>query len=75
MIQLRASRVAMLLSAHPNLASRFEDLSGFINSLPAKTSVGVGYMRNGTVQIAQNLTGNHEQAAEALRLPMASSGG
>ena len=31
-------------------------------------------MRNGTVQIAQNFTTEHNQAAKALRLPMASSG-
>lgn len=31
-------------------------------------------MRNATVQIAQNFTTEHEQAAKAIRLPMASSG-
>jgi hypothetical protein len=31
-------------------------------------------MRNGTVQITQNFTTDHEQAAKALRLPMASMG-
>src|SRR6202789_1232103 len=61
-------------SAHSSLGSQFDDLRGFINSLPANTSVGVGYMRNGTVQIAQNLTDNHDQATKALRLPLASSG-
>jgi hypothetical protein len=61
-------------SAHSSLGSQFDDLRGFINSLPANTSVGVGYMRNGTLQIAQNLTNNHDQAAKALRLPLASSG-
>jgi hypothetical protein len=34
----------------------------------------VGYMRNGVVQIAQNLTSDHDQAARAIRLPRASSG-
>jgi hypothetical protein len=61
-------------AAHPSLGSQFNDLSDFINSLPANTSVGVGYMRNGTVQIAQNLTRSHDRAAKALRLPLASSG-
>jgi hypothetical protein len=61
-------------TAHPSLASQFSDLRDFISSLPPNTSVGVGYMRNGIVQIAQNLTRNHGQAANALRIPLASSG-
>src|SRR5271170_4865276 len=56
-------------SAHPSLASQFDDLRGFIHSLPANTSVGIGYMRNGTVRIAQNLTNDHDRAASAMRLP------
>src|ERR1700727_215014 len=61
-------------AAQPSVASQFEDLRGFIQSLPANTSVGVGYMRNGTVQIAQSFTSNRDQAARALRLPLATSG-
>jgi hypothetical protein len=61
-------------AAHPSLASQFDDLRGFIHSLPATTSVGIGYMRNGTVRIAQNLTNDHDHAASAMRLPLASAG-
>jgi hypothetical protein len=61
-------------AAHPSLGLQFGDLHSFIDSLPANTSVGVGYMRNGTVQVAQNLTNDHDQAARAIRLPLASSG-
>lgn len=61
-------------ASHPVLASQFDDLRSFINAQPANTSVGIGYMRNGTVQIAQDLTTDHAQAAKALRLPLASSG-
>jgi hypothetical protein len=61
-------------SAHSSIGSQFDDLRGFISSLPANTSVGVGYMRNGTVQIAQDLTRNHNRAAESIRLPLGSSG-
>jgi hypothetical protein len=49
-------------------------LRAFINAQPATTFVGVGYMRNGVVQIAQDLTTDHNKAAKALRLPFASSG-
>jgi hypothetical protein len=58
----------------PSLGSQLDDLRSFINGQPPTTSDGVGYMRNATVQITQNFTKEHEQAAKALRLPMASSG-
>jgi hypothetical protein len=58
----------------PSLGSQLDDLRTFINAQLPTTSVGVGYMRNATVQIIQNLTADHAQAANALRLPMASAG-
>jgi len=61
-------------ASNPSLGSQLNDLRAFINAQPPTTSVGVGYMRNGTVQIAQNFTTEHSQAAKALRLPIASSG-
>jgi len=61
-------------AARPTVGSQFEDLRAFINSMPLTTSVGIGYMRNGTVQVAQNLTTNHDQAAKALRIPFGSPG-
>jgi hypothetical protein len=61
-------------SSVTRLGSQLDDLRAFINAQPASTSVGIGYMRNGTVQIAQNFTNEHSQAAKALRLPLASSG-
>ncbi len=61
-------------AANPGVGSQFGDLRSFINSLPASASVGVGYMRNGTVQVAQNLTNDHDRAARAIRLPLASGG-
>ncbi len=61
-------------AAHSSLALQFDDLRSFIRSLPANTTVGVGYMRHGTVQITQDLTSDHERAAKALRLPRGSSG-
>ncbi|HEX4077150.1 MAG TPA: hypothetical protein VHX49_17250 [Candidatus Acidoferrales bacterium] len=61
-------------ASNPVVGSQFDDLRSFINAQPLNTKVGIGYMRNGTVQIAQDFTTNHDQAAKALRLPMASSG-
>jgi hypothetical protein len=61
-------------ASDPSLGSQLDDLRAFINAQPSATSVGVGYMRNATVQITQNFTTDHSQAAKALRLPLASSG-
>jgi hypothetical protein len=57
-----------------SLGSQLDDLRTFLNAQPSTTSVGIGYARNGTVQIVQNLTAEHAQAASALRLPLGSSG-
>jgi hypothetical protein len=61
-------------AADQSVASQFDDLRSFIHSQQPTAQVGVGYMRNGTVQIAQNFTTDHDQAAKALRIPVASSG-
>ncbi len=56
------------------LGSQLGDLRDFINGQEATTAVGVGYMRNTTVNVVQNFTTDHAQAAKALRLPLASLG-
>lgn len=58
----------------PSLGTQMNDLRAFINAQPSTTSVGVGYMRNATVQIAQNFTTDHAAAAKAVRLPLGSAG-
>jgi len=57
-----------------SLGSQLNELRAFINAQPPSTSVGVGYMRNATVQIAQNFTTDHTLAANALRLPLRNAG-
>ncbi|HZR58917.1 MAG TPA: hypothetical protein VFA74_18760 [Terriglobales bacterium] len=57
-----------------SLGSQLDELRTFITAQPPTTSVGVGYMRNATVQIAQNFTTDHTLAAKALRLPAGSVG-
>jgi hypothetical protein len=52
------------------LGMQLDDLRHFIETQPPSTSTGIGYMQNGTVRIAQNLTGDHSRAAKALRLPV-----
>ncbi|MGA8144132.1 MAG: hypothetical protein WB987_09620 [Candidatus Acidiferrales bacterium] len=57
-----------------SLGPQLEDLHRFINSQPETTAIGIGYMRDGTVDIVQNLTTEHAQAAKALRLPLGTVG-
>jgi hypothetical protein len=58
----------------PTLGAQLDDLRKFISAQPSTTAVGVGYMRNATVQVAQDLTTDHAKAAGALRLPLGSAG-
>ena len=61
-------------ASEASLGLQLEDLRKFISAQPATTSIGVGYMRNGTADIAQNFTPDHALAAKALRLPLSSAG-
>ena len=57
-----------------SLGSQLGDLRQFIENQPAATSIGIGYMRNGSVQIAQDLTADRQKAAKSVRLPFATPG-
>ena len=57
-----------------SLGSQLEDLRQFILLQPPTTLIGVGYMRDGTVDTVQNFTNDHTLAAKALRLPMGNVG-
>ena len=57
-----------------SLGSQLNDLRDFINAQAPTTLVGVGYMRNATVQIAQDFTNDHAAAANAVRLPLGNTG-
>jgi len=52
------------------LDSQLSDIKKFIAGLPATAQVGVAYMQNGTARLEQKLTGDHDLAAKALRLPL-----
>jgi hypothetical protein len=71
----RASLDLFLLiddAARSTVSSQFQDLREFISALPSSTSIGVGYMRNGSVQVAQDLTTDRQKASSALRIPRGS---
>ena len=52
-----------------SIGNSLNDLREFINAQPATTVVGVAYMSNASIQIAQNFTADHAAAAKAVRLP------
>lgn len=56
-------------SAGINVGSQLGDIRSFILAQPATTNVGIAYMQNGSAQILQEPTADHQQAAKALRLP------
>jgi hypothetical protein len=53
-----------------SLGLQLGDLKQFIENQPAETSIGIGYMRNGTVEFTEALTADHAKAAKGLRLPL-----
>jgi hypothetical protein len=56
-------------SAGVSFGSQMDEIRAFIAEQPPTTLVGVGYMQNGTVFMAQNFTQDHAAAAKSLRLP------
>jgi hypothetical protein len=51
------------------IGNNLNDLRDFINAQAPATVVGVAYMSNAAIQIAQNFTADHAAAAKAVRLP------
>jgi hypothetical protein len=54
------------------IGTNLNEIKDFITAQPASTVVGVGYMSNAVVQVAQNFTADHDLAVKALRLPRGS---
>jgi hypothetical protein len=62
-------------NARDSLSLQFSSIAKFIEEQPASTAIGVGYMRNGTVFIAQDLTKDHALVEKSLRLPIGAAAG
>ena len=62
-------------STDSTLGLQFDDLKKFIATQPATTAIAVGYIRNGTVSVAQNFTKDRSLADKALRLPQGFAAG
>ncbi len=61
-------------SSNTNIGTQFGDIKNFITGLPGGAQIGIGYMRNGSVDFVQPFTADHAAAAMKLRLPMGSPG-
>ena len=53
---------------------QLSDIRRFIEQQPEASAIGIGYLRNGIVEIRQTPTLDHAKAAAALRIPMSSGG-
>ena len=60
-------------SIETTAGGQWDYLKQFIMSQPRTTAIALGYIRNNTVQMAQDFTSNHEQVAKAIRLPIGTS--
>jgi hypothetical protein len=52
-----------------NIGNDLNDLQAFIKNLPDGAQVGVGYMSNAGISVAQNFTADRDLATKAIRLP------
>jgi hypothetical protein len=62
-------------TSRDSLALQFSTIKNFVDEQPASTAIGVGYMRNGAVFTAQNLTTDRALVEKSLRLPIGASAG
>jgi hypothetical protein len=62
-------------TSRDSLALQFRSIKDFVDEQPASTAIGVGYMRNGAVFTAQNLTTDRALLEKSLRLPIGASAG
>lgn len=56
-------------TSRDSLSLQFSSIKNFIQQQPASTAIAVGYMRNGAVFTAQNLTTDRTLVEKSLRLP------
>jgi hypothetical protein len=70
------AQVALLIDdgLRTSFGRNLQDITAFVNGLPAGIEVLVGYMQNGGIAVAQPFTTDHAAAAAKLRIPFGSPG-
>lgn len=61
-------------SARFSFGTEIRTIQSFIQALPPTTQIGIGYMRNGTSDMVQPFTSDHNAAAQKIRLALGSGG-
>ena len=61
-------------SAQTSFGTQVQSLKQFVSKLPANIEVAIGYMRYGTNQMVSKFTGDHDAAAQSIRLPLGPGG-
>jgi len=61
-------------SLEPSISNQWDDLKAFLMAQSPATYIAVGYVRNGTVILAQDFTKDHASAAKAVRIPVGGGG-
>jgi hypothetical protein len=61
-------------SLDSGVASQWDDVKAFFAAQPDTTYISVAYARNGTANLVQDFTNDHQLAAKALRIPLGSGG-
>ncbi len=61
-------------SARSSLGLHFKEIQKFLRDQAPSTEVAVGYMQNGSAQLTQPLTTNHDAVAASVRLPSGVAG-
>ena len=78
LVPLRGDRAALELfvlvdnCSNCEVGSKFEELEKFIRAQPPRTSIGVAYIQDGRLKIAENLTRNREPVIKNLNPPAGS---
>jgi len=61
-------------SARSSIGTQLHEIGDFVKTLPANAKVSIGWMMNGTAQLATPLTTDHRQALKGIHLPGGLSG-
>jgi hypothetical protein len=59
-------------AANYEFGSKLKELREFVTTQPPAEAIGVAYIHDGTLQVAENPTTDHARAASALRVPVGS---
>jgi hypothetical protein len=61
-------------AARSSIGTQLHEIGDFVKTLPANAKVSIGWMMNGTAQLATPLTTDHQQALKGIHLPGGFSG-